>query len=50
MHPSPTPFLTREMLDKGIHVSAIGADTAAKREFETSVLTKADKLVVDFRD
>jgi len=48
--PSPQPFLTGDMLDAGVHVSAIGADTAAKRELDTSVLTKADKLVVDFRD
>jgi len=47
--PSPTPFLRGEMLDEGVHVSAIGADTAAKRELDTSVLTKADKLVVDFK-
>ncbi len=37
------------MLDGGVHVSAIGADTAAKRELDTSVLAKADKLVVDFK-
>lgn len=47
--PSPTPFLTDGMLDAGVHISAIGADTAAKRELDTSVLTKADKLVVDFK-
>src|SRR4030042_394330 len=33
--PSPTPFLQGEWLKKGAHVSAIGADTAAKRELET---------------
>ncbi len=47
--PSPKPFITGEMLSPGTHVSAIGADTGAKRELETSVLTKADKLVVDFK-
>ncbi|MFQ6053517.1 MAG: ornithine cyclodeaminase family protein, partial [Candidatus Bathyarchaeia archaeon] len=47
--PSPKPFLTGEMLADGAHVSAIGADTSAKRELDTSVLTRADKLVVDFR-
>ena len=46
--PSPTPFMKGEWLKKGAHVSAIGADTAAKRELETSVLKKADKLVVDY--
>jgi len=47
--PSPTPFLTGEMLDEGVHISAIGTDTSAKRELDTSVMTKADKLVVDFK-
>jgi alanine dehydrogenase len=47
--PSPKPFLTGDMLGAGIHISAIGADTHAKRELETSVLTKADKIVVDFK-
>ncbi|MBM3291914.1 ornithine cyclodeaminase family protein [Candidatus Bathyarchaeota archaeon] len=46
--PSPTPFIKGEWLKKGAHVSAIGADTAAKRELETSVIKKSDKLVVDF--
>lgn len=47
--PSPKPYLMGEMLEAGTHVSAIGADTAAKRELDTSVITKADKLVVDFK-
>jgi alanine dehydrogenase len=46
--PSPTPFLKGEWLKKGAHVSAIGADTAAKRELETSVVKKVTKLVVDY--
>ena len=46
--PSSTPFIKGEWLKKGAHVSAIGADVAAKRELETSVLNKANKLVVDF--
>ena len=46
--PSSTPFIKGEWLKKGAHVSAIGADVAAKRELETSVLKKANKLVVDF--
>lgn len=48
--PSSKPFLTGDMLEPGIHISAIGTDTATKRELDTSVLTKADKLVVDFKD
>ena len=46
--PSPTAFLNGDWLKKGAHVSAIGADTAAKRELETSVIKKCTKLVVDF--
>jgi len=48
--PSATPILMGNMLEKGAHVSAIGTDTAAKRELDTSVLKRADKLVVDFKD
>ncbi len=47
--PSPTPFLMGDMLDPGVHISAIGADTSAKRELDTGVMTKVDKLVVDFK-
>lgn len=46
--PSPEAFIDGAWLKKGCHVSAIGADTGAKRELKTSVIEKADKLVVDF--
>lgn len=46
--PSPEPFISGKWLKPGCHVSAIGADTGDKRELETSVITKCDKLVVDF--
>lgn len=46
--PSPEAYLDGAWLKKGVHVSAIGADTGAKRELMTSVIKKADKLVVDF--
>ena len=46
--PSPEAFIDGAWLKKGCHVSAIGADTAAKRELMTSVIQKCDKLVVDF--
>jgi alanine dehydrogenase len=46
--PSPEAYLDGSWLKKGAHVSAIGADTGAKRELMTSVIKKADKLVVDF--
>jgi len=46
--PSPEPFLDGAWLKPGCHVSAIGADTGAKRELMTSVITRCDKLVVDY--
>lgn len=46
--PSPTPFIDGAWLKEGTHVSAIGADTGAKRELMTSVIEKCDKHVVDF--
>ncbi len=49
--PSKTPVLKGEMLNAGMHVSAIGTDTKDKRELDTSVLVKAaktGKLVVDY--
>ena len=46
--PSPEPFIDGAWLKKGCHVSAIGADTGAKRELMTSVIERCDKLVVDF--
>lgn len=46
--PSPKAFLDGAWLKKGCHVSAIGADTGAKRELMTSVIEKCDKHVVDF--
>ena len=46
--PSPEPFIDGSWLKPGCHVSAIGADTAAKRELMTSVIKRCDKLVVDF--
>jgi alanine dehydrogenase len=46
--PSPNAYLDGAWLKKGCHVSAIGADTGAKRELMTSVIEKMDKPVVDF--
>jgi alanine dehydrogenase len=46
--PSPEAFIDGTWLKKGCHVSAIGADTGAKRELMTSVIERCDKLVVDF--
>ena len=46
--PSPKAFIDGAWLKPGCHVSAIGADTGAKRELMTSVIEKCDKHVVDF--
>ncbi len=46
--PSPEAFIDGAWLKDGCHVSAIGADIAAKRELMTSVIQRCDKLVVDF--
>jgi alanine dehydrogenase len=48
--PSKEAFLKGEMIQKGMHISAIGADTKDKRELDTTVLTKTNKIVVDFTD
>lgn len=47
---SSQPFLKGDMIEEGTHISAIGADTRAKRELDTSTLVKANKIVVDFMD
>lgn len=46
--PSPEAFIDGTWLKPGCHVSAIGADTGAKRELMTSVIEKCNKHVVDF--
>jgi alanine dehydrogenase len=46
--PSPKAFLDGAWIKKGAHISAIGADTGAKRELMTSVIEKCNKHVVDF--
>jgi len=48
--PSTQPFLKGEMIEGGTHISAIGADTKDKRELDTSILQKANKIVVDYLD
>ncbi|MHA1711785.1 MAG: ornithine cyclodeaminase family protein [Candidatus Freyarchaeota archaeon] len=51
--PSTKPFIKGDMIEEGVHISAIGADTRAKRELETDVLIKArdkGKIVVDSVD
>jgi len=49
--PSKSPILKGDLINEGVHISAIGTDTKDKRELDTSVLTKAakaGKVVVDY--
>jgi alanine dehydrogenase len=51
--PSTKPIIKGDMIREGMHISAIGADTKAKRELETDVLIKVrdrGKIVVDCMD
>jgi alanine dehydrogenase len=45
--PARQPVVKGEWIKKGLHINAIGADAPGKRELETSVLYKANKIVVD---
>jgi ornithine cyclodeaminase len=40
--PSREPLLRSQGLPEGVHVTAMGSDSAEKRELEDSVLTRAD--------
>lgn len=45
--PSTEPILDFDWLAPGTHVTAVGADTAGKRELDTNVLDRCDVLVCD---
>ncbi|MDZ7800061.1 MAG: hypothetical protein U5K81_04610 [Trueperaceae bacterium] len=45
--PAREPLLYADMLPPGVHVTAMGADAAGKRELAADVLRAADVLVVD---
>jgi ectoine utilization protein EutC len=45
--PSRSPILRAEWLRPGTHVTAVGADGPDKRELESAVLARADKVVAD---
>lgn len=47
--PSREPLLRSQDLPEGVHVTAMGSDSAEKRELEDSVLTRADAFVCDAR-
>jgi ornithine cyclodeaminase len=45
--PSREPIVHAHWLRPGVHVTAVGSDGPHKRELDTAVLTRADKVVVD---
>lgn len=45
--PSTSPLVKTEWIGKGMHITAMGADSPQKQELETGVLQIADKIVVD---
>jgi alanine dehydrogenase len=45
--PSTQPIVRADWLDKGMHITAIGADMPKKRELHTEVFKILDKIVVD---
>jgi len=45
--PSRKPLVHADSVGSGTHVTAVGSDGPGKQELDTSVLLKADKVVVD---
>jgi ornithine cyclodeaminase len=45
--PARAPIVRAEWLRAGVHVTAVGSDTAGKQELEAACLAKADLVVVD---
>ena len=45
--PSKKPLLKADQIQKGTHITAVGADTPDKQELETKILQKADVVVAD---
>src|SRR5690606_34461768 len=45
--PAREPLITVEMLNSGVHVTAMGSDGAGKRELEHNVMLAADVVVAD---
>lgn len=44
---STTPIVKGEWINKGLHISAIGADCPTKAELDSLTLKSADKIVID---
>jgi ornithine cyclodeaminase len=47
--PSHSPIVRAEWLHPGLHITAMGGDTADKQELEATVLGRADRLACDLR-
>ena len=45
--PSTSPILFEEDLQKGVHITAVGADTIGKQELDLTILEKANLIVLD---
>jgi ornithine cyclodeaminase len=45
--PSCQPLLRASQIRKGVHITAMGADTPEKQELDYEILARADRLVVD---
>jgi ornithine cyclodeaminase len=45
--PSKRPLLQADQIQKGTHITAVGADTPEKQELDSAILKKADRVVVD---
>lgn len=45
--PSTSPILFEEDLQKGVHITAVGADTIGKQELDLTILEKANLIVMD---
>jgi ornithine cyclodeaminase len=48
--PTQKPHLMADWVEAGTHITAMGADNPYKQELESTLLARADKLVVDSRD
>ncbi|OJV08159.1 MAG: hypothetical protein BGO14_01685 [Chlamydiales bacterium 38-26] len=47
--PSTTPLLKSEDILPGTHITAVGSDRPGKQELDSSILRKANRLIVDSR-
>lgn len=45
--PSKSPLLKADQIQEGTHITAMGSDTPEKQELESTLLQKADRVIVD---